>query len=136
MRRQTGSGLSSVGHVARAQWHGSSSEFRTIIQRRRPAVANAERSLPLTIGQRELIAPGRRRVHWQGLPGVPDRDAEQLPPGLILSAGATAAEFSRRTAQFPDVPVETPPPADMPPMPLMSMDSLANDAETIYTMRN
>lgn len=66
----------------------------------------------------------------------PDRDAEQLPPGLLLPAGVTAAEFTRQAAQFPDVPVETSPPGDMPPAALMILDSLADDAETIYTMRN
>jgi len=50
----------------------------------------------------------------------------------------TAADFTRQTggAACPEVPAEQPPPADMPPVRLMILDSLADDAETVYTMRN
>jgi hypothetical protein len=65
-----------------------------------------------------------------------DRDAASPPQGFLLPHGVTAAESIRQTATFPELPVEQPPPADMPPVTLMVLDSLADDAETIYTMRN
>lgn len=48
----------------------------------------------------------------------------------------TAAEITRQTATYPELPVEQPPPADMPPVPLIVLDSLADASETIYSMRN
>jgi hypothetical protein len=65
-----------------------------------------------------------------------ERDFEQPPQGLLLPTGMTAAEATRQIATFPEVPVDRPPAADMPPVPLMILDSLADDVETIYTMRN
>jgi hypothetical protein len=65
-----------------------------------------------------------------------ERDFEHSPQVLLLPSGMTAAEATRQIATFPEVPIDAPPPADMPPVPLMILDSLADDVETIYTMRN
>jgi hypothetical protein len=65
-----------------------------------------------------------------------ERDVEQPPQGFLMPAGMTAAGATRQIATFPEVPIDTPPPADMPPVPLMILDSLTDDVETIYTMRN
>jgi len=48
----------------------------------------------------------------------------------------TAAEITRQMAVYPELAVEEPPPADMPPVPLIVLDSLADGSETIYSMRN
>jgi hypothetical protein len=50
----------------------------------------------------------------------------------------TAPEFTREIAGDlpPAVPAAQPPPADMPPLGLMVLDSLVDAAETIYTMLN
>jgi hypothetical protein len=66
------------------------------------------------------------------------RDVEHPANGLLIPRGMTAAEFTRQTggAAVPEVPADQPPPADMPPVPVMVLDSLADDAETVCTMRN
>lgn len=50
----------------------------------------------------------------------------------------SAQEFTWRAAgaPLPAVAANQPPPADMPPLALMVLDALADDAETIYTMRD
>jgi hypothetical protein len=50
----------------------------------------------------------------------------------------TAQEFTRLTAgRLPsEVQYTQPPPADMPPLPLMILDALVDDSETIYSLRN
>jgi hypothetical protein len=50
----------------------------------------------------------------------------------------TAQQFARETggAYSPGVSPTQPAPADMPPLPLMVLDSLADDSESIYSMRN
>jgi hypothetical protein len=66
-----------------------------------------------------------------------EQDIEPPPEGLALPAGTTAQEFTRRVGgPILEVPPEQPPPADMPPLPLMVLASLADDVETIYTMRS
>ena len=51
--------------------------------------------------------------------------------------GMTAQEFTRESAPLqPEVPSSTPAPLDMPGLELMLLDALADDSETLYTMRN
>jgi DNA-binding PadR family transcriptional regulator len=61
------------------------------------------------------------------------------PTGVPLwRSDMTAQEYARETggAYAPAVPANQPPPADMPPLPLMVLDSLTDDVESIYSMRN
>jgi hypothetical protein len=65
----------------------------------------------------------------------PNRSQPGVP---LMWRDMTVEEFTRVTAGElpPLVPEGKPPPADMPPLTLMVLETLAEDAETIYTMRN
>jgi hypothetical protein len=70
---------------------------------------------------------------------VPAEDGLRDESGYPLPWPAyTAQDFARQSAGRlpPPVAPTRPPPADMPPLPLMVLDALADDVETIYTMRN
>jgi hypothetical protein len=67
----------------------------------------------------------------------PDRDPYEPGSGFPLAwPGMTAQDFTRMVAGDlpPAVPSALPPPEDMPPLPLMVLDTMAGDTECIYTM--
>ena len=66
-----------------------------------------------------------------------EEDPELLGTLPLPRPGLTAQEVNRELAGWlPAVPATQPPPADMPPLPLMVLDSLADAPESVYTMRN
>jgi hypothetical protein len=65
-------------------------------------------------------------------------DLEPARSTRLPRADTTDEELTRALAGHlpPVVPPGRPLPADMPPLPVMVLDSVADAAETIYTMRN